>query len=37
VARWSAQILQAPRELLLRTKQKIIRRAGPHAAATLDL
>jgi enoyl-CoA hydratase/carnithine racemase len=37
VARWSAQILQAPRELLLRTKQKIIRGAGAYAAATLDL
>jgi enoyl-CoA hydratase len=37
VARWCAQILQAPRELLLRTKQKIIRRAGGHPAATLDL
>ena len=37
VGRWTAQILQAPRELLLRTKQKIIRRAGAHPARTLDL
>ena len=37
VERWTAQILQAPRELLLRTKQKIIRRSGAHPAATLDL
>lgn len=37
VDRWIGQILQAPRELLLRTKQKIIRRAGVHPAATLDL
>ena len=37
VARWTAQILQAPRQLLLRTKQKIIRRAGAHPTATLDL
>jgi enoyl-CoA hydratase/carnithine racemase len=37
VQRWAAQILRAPRELLLRTKQKIIRRAGAHPARTLDL
>jgi len=37
VERWTAQILRAPRELLLRTKQKIIRRSGSHPAATLDL
>ena len=37
VERWTTQILQAPRELLLRTKQKIIRRSGAHPAATLDL
>lgn len=37
VERWAAQILQAPREILLRTKQKIIRRSGAHPAATLDL
>jgi len=37
VERWTAQILQAPRELVLRTKQKIIRRSGSHPAATLDL
>ena len=37
VERWAAQILQAPRELLLRTRQKIIRRAGVHPARTLDL
>jgi enoyl-CoA hydratase len=37
VQRRAAQILRAPRELLLRTKQKIIRRAGAHPARTLDL
>lgn len=37
VARWTAQILQAPRDILLRTKQKILRRAGVHPAKTLDL
>lgn len=37
VERWTALVLQAPRELLLRTKQKIIRRAGAHAPRTLDL
>jgi len=37
VERWTADILRAPRELLLRTKQKILRRAGAHPAATLDL
>lgn len=37
VERWTAKILQAPRELLLRTKQKILRRSGSHPSATLDL
>ena len=37
VERWTAQILQAPRQQLLGTKQKIIRRAGAHPTATLDL
>ena len=37
VQRWVAMILQAPRELLLRTKQKILRRCGTHPRATLDL
>ena len=37
VERWTTQILQAPRELLLRTKQKIMRRSGAHPPATLDL
>jgi len=37
VERWTAQILQAPRELLVRTKQKIVRCSGAHPAATLDL
>lgn len=37
VARIAAEIARAPRELLLRTRQKIIRRAGAHPARTLDL
>jgi len=37
VERWAGMILQAPRELLLRTKQKIVRRGGAHPPATLDL
>ena len=37
VARWTEQVTRAPRELLIRTKQKIIRRAGEHPARTLDL
>lgn len=37
VERWTRQILQAPREILLRTKQKILRRSGAHPARTLDL
>lgn len=37
VERWTGMILRAPRELLLRTKQKILRRSGSHPAATLDL
>jgi len=37
VARWAEQVTRAPRELLLRTKQKIIRRAGEHPPRTLDL
>jgi hypothetical protein len=32
---WTEQLTRAPRELLLRTKQKIIRRAGEHPCATL--
>lgn len=34
---WTEQLTRAPRELLLRTKQKIIRRAGEHPSRTLDL
>jgi enoyl-CoA hydratase len=37
VARWTAQIARAPRELLLRTKQKIVRRADIRPQRTLDL
>ena len=37
VARWTEQVTRAPREILLRTKQKIIRRAGEHPRRTLDL
>lgn len=37
IERWTALILRAPRELLVRTKQKIIRRAGGYAPRTLDL
>lgn len=37
VERWTGHILQAPRELLVRTKQKIVRCSGAHPAATLDL
>ena len=37
IARWTAQLARVPRELLMRTKQKIIRRAGEHPARTLDL
>jgi enoyl-CoA hydratase len=37
VARWTAQIARAPRHLAMRTKQKIIRRAGEHPPRTLDL
>jgi enoyl-CoA hydratase len=37
VARWAAYVTRVPRELLLRTKQKIIRRAGQHPPRTLDL
>lgn len=37
VERWASLILRAPRELLLRTKQKIIRHTGAHAPRTLDL
>lgn len=33
----AAAIARVPRPLLLRTKQKILRGAGPHPAATLDL
>ena len=37
VARFTAQVARAPRAKLLRTKAKIIRRAGIAAGATLDL
>ncbi|HZR82770.1 MAG TPA: enoyl-CoA hydratase/isomerase family protein [Candidatus Binatia bacterium] len=37
VARWTEQIVRAPRELLLRTKQKILRRADIRPERTLDL
>jgi enoyl-CoA hydratase len=37
VGRWTEQLTRIPRELLLRTKQKIIRRAGEHPSRTLDL
>jgi enoyl-CoA hydratase len=37
VARWTAHLARIPRELLLRTTQKIIRRAGRHPSRTLDL
>lgn len=37
VARVAAQMTRVPRALLLRTKQKIIRRAGAHPPRTLDL
>lgn len=37
VDRWTTNIRRAPRENLLRTKQKVIRRAGVHPRATLDL
>jgi enoyl-CoA hydratase/carnithine racemase len=37
VGRWAEQLTRVPRELLLRTKQKIIRRAGEHPSRTLDL
>ncbi|MEO6026675.1 MAG: enoyl-CoA hydratase/isomerase family protein [Candidatus Binatia bacterium] len=36
-ARWTEQVTRAPRDRLMRTKQKIIRRAGAHPARTLDL
>jgi len=35
--RFAAQIARAPRDVLLRTKAKAIRRAGVTAGATLDL
>ena len=37
VARWSTDVARIPRHLLMRTKQKIIRRAGAYPAHTLDL
>lgn len=37
VARVAAQLTRVPRELLLRTKQKILRRSGHHPSRTLDL
>jgi enoyl-CoA hydratase len=37
VARWTAQIARAPREILLRTRQKIVRCAGAYPRRTLDL
>jgi len=37
VTRWSEQVTAAPREVLLRTKAKVIRRAAIDAQATLDL
>lgn len=37
VARWTSMIVGAPRDILLRTRQKIVRRAGAHPPRTLDL
>lgn len=37
VTRVAGDLVRVPRELLLRTKQKIIRRAGAHPPRTLDL
>ena len=37
VTRWAEQLTRIPRQLLLRTKQKIIRRAGAYPPRTLDL
>jgi enoyl-CoA hydratase len=37
VRRWTEQMTRVPRELLMRTKQKIVRRAGEHPPRTLDL
>jgi enoyl-CoA hydratase len=37
IARWTAYLTRVPRELLMRTRQKIIRRAGQHPRRTLDL
>jgi enoyl-CoA hydratase/carnithine racemase len=37
VARWASSLTSVPRELLLRTRQKIMRRAGQHPTRTLDL
>ena len=36
-ARLAAQVARVPRELLLRTRRKIVRRAGEHPPRTLDL
>jgi enoyl-CoA hydratase len=37
IARWTGYLARVPRELLMRTKQKIVRRAGQHPPRTLDL
>ena len=37
IARWTGYLTRVPRELLMRTKQKIVRRAGQHPQRTLDL
>ena len=37
VARWAAYMTRVPRELLVRTKQKVVREAGEHPSRTLDL
>jgi len=37
IARWTGHLARVPRELLMRTKQKIVRRAGQHPPRTLDL
>lgn len=37
IARWTGYLTRVPRELLMRTRQKIVRRAGQHPPRTLDL
>jgi len=37
IARWTGYLARVPRELLMRTKQKIIRGAGQYRPRTLDL